>query len=195
MFTSIRECVVCNDLWLWPIFSRSFSHDFAIKLLKHVTSCRVCSTAHTVLNGFFPYLSQIIYTMRRCITCNHIWIWPISSKSFSHKYAIELLKYGIPCRVHSTISSGWITSLLGTNDHYHEKGVSHSMTFELDLYLQGHLLLLCLIHGLYLYTNMHRHAQIQPMRKWCVMYDFQVNRSKVKVTQVLWVFAVSAGGS
>ena len=31
-----------NDLWPWPISSRSFSHDFAIKLLKYGTSCVLC---------------------------------------------------------------------------------------------------------------------------------------------------------
>ena len=43
MITSMRECVTHNDLWPWPISSRSFSHDFEIKLIKFVTSCCVCS--------------------------------------------------------------------------------------------------------------------------------------------------------
>ena len=42
--TSMRGCVVHNDLWPWPISSRSFRHDFAIKLLKYGTSCGVHSS-------------------------------------------------------------------------------------------------------------------------------------------------------
>ena len=69
---SIRGCVACNDLWPWPIFSRSFSLD-----LKN----GVRSVASTVLDGFFPYLVQIITSMRRCVTCDDLWPWPISSRS------------------------------------------------------------------------------------------------------------------
>ena len=81
MITSMRECAVCNKLWPWPISSRSFSHVFAIKLLKYDTSCCVRSTALTVLD-IFPYLAQMI-TSIRCGTCNDLWPWPISSRMFS----------------------------------------------------------------------------------------------------------------
>ena len=47
--------------------SRSFIHGFAIKLLKYVTSCHVHSMAHTDLDGFFPYLAQIITCIRGCV--------------------------------------------------------------------------------------------------------------------------------
>ena len=95
MITSMKGCVVCNELWPWPISSRSFSHDLAIKLLKYGTYSRVCATACTVLNGFFPYmyLAQMITSMRGCITYSKLWPWPISSRSFSHGFAIKLLKY------------------------------------------------------------------------------------------------------
>ena len=69
---SIRGCVVSNDLWPWPIFSRSFSLD----LENHVHS-----VASTVLDGFFPYLVQMITSMR-CVACDDLWPWPISSRSF-----------------------------------------------------------------------------------------------------------------
>ena len=52
-----------DDLWLRPTSSRSFRHDLAIKLLKYGTSCVRC-TAHTVLNGFFLYLAQMIISIR-----------------------------------------------------------------------------------------------------------------------------------
>ena len=47
MITSMRVCVAYNDLWPWPISSRSFG-------LKN----RVRSVASTVLDGLFPYLVQ-----------------------------------------------------------------------------------------------------------------------------------------
>ena len=84
MVISIKWCVAHNDIGSWPISSRSFSHGIAIKLLKYVTSGCVCSTTHTVLRGLFPYLSQIITSMRGCVMCKDIWPWPISSRTCSH---------------------------------------------------------------------------------------------------------------
>ena len=75
MITSMRGCVAYNDLWPWPIFSRSFGLDL---------ENRVRSVASTVLDGFFPYLVQMITSMRRCVACDDLWPWPISSRSFGH---------------------------------------------------------------------------------------------------------------
>ena len=36
----------------------------------------------TILDGFFPYLAQMITTMRGCVAYNDLWPWPISSRSF-----------------------------------------------------------------------------------------------------------------
>ena len=36
----------------------------------------------TVLDGFFPYLAQMITSMRGCVAYNDPWPWPISSRSF-----------------------------------------------------------------------------------------------------------------
>ena len=72
MTTSMRGCVAYNDLWPWPISSRSFGLGL---------ENRVRSVASTVLNGFFPYLIQMITSMRRCVTCDDLWPWPISSRS------------------------------------------------------------------------------------------------------------------
>ena len=72
MMTSMRGCVAYNDLWPWPISSRSFG-------LGLENSVR--SVATTVL-GFFPYLVQMITSMRRCVACDDFWPWPISSRSF-----------------------------------------------------------------------------------------------------------------
>ena len=73
MITSMRGCVAYNDLWPWPISSRSFGLD--------LENC-VRSVASTVPDGFFPYLVQMITSMRRCVTCDDLWPWPISSRSF-----------------------------------------------------------------------------------------------------------------
>ena len=73
MITSMRGCVACNDLWPWPISSRSFGLD--------LENC-VCSVASTVPHGFFPYLVKMVTSMRRCVACDDLWPWPISSRSF-----------------------------------------------------------------------------------------------------------------
>ena len=50
---------------------------------KYGTYCHVRCITYTVLDGFFPYLAQMITSIRGCITRNDLWPWPISSKSFS----------------------------------------------------------------------------------------------------------------
>ena len=72
MITSKRRCVAYNDLWPWPISSRSFG----LGLENRVRS------VSTVLDGFFSYLIQMITSMRRCVACDDLWPWPISSRSF-----------------------------------------------------------------------------------------------------------------
>ena len=42
---------------------------------------RVCPVASTVQDGFFPYLVQMINSMRGCVACDDTWPWPISSRS------------------------------------------------------------------------------------------------------------------
>ena len=100
-----------NDIWPWPIPSRSFSHEFAIKMLKYVTSCRVRSTAHSSGWNFFPHLAQMITSRRGWLAWNDSWSWTICSrsfshglcsKSFSHDLAIKLLKYDTSYHVRPT---------------------------------------------------------------------------------------------
>ena len=69
----MRGCVAYNDLWPWPISSRSFGLGL---------ENRVRSVASTVPDGVFPYLVQMITSMRRCVTCDDLWPWPLSSRSF-----------------------------------------------------------------------------------------------------------------
>ena len=73
MITSMRGCVAYNDLWPWPISSRSFGLGL---------ESRVRSVASTILDGFFPYLVQMMTIMRTYVTCDDLWPWPISSRSF-----------------------------------------------------------------------------------------------------------------
>ena len=60
MITSMRGCVACDDLWPWPISSRSFDLD----LENHVRS-----VASTVLDGVFLYLAQMITIIWGCVAC------------------------------------------------------------------------------------------------------------------------------
>ena len=57
MITSMRRC---DDLWPWPISSRSFDLDF---------ENRVRSVTFSVLDRLFPYLPQIITTIKGCVAC------------------------------------------------------------------------------------------------------------------------------
>ena len=54
MNNSTRGCVACDDLWHWPISSRSFGHDL---------ENRVRSVASTVLDLFF-----FLYSTNNCVT-------------------------------------------------------------------------------------------------------------------------------
>ena len=102
MITSMRGSVAYNDLWPWPIFSRSFVLDL---------ENWVCSVASTVLDGFFPYLVQMITSMRRCVASDDLWPWPISSRS---------LDLDFENRVHSDVfSSRSIISIFATNNQHH----------------------------------------------------------------------------
>ena len=83
MITGMRGYVVHNDLWPWPVSFWSFCCEFENKTTKIGTCCHVHSTAYTVMDGCFPYLAQMITSMKGCVACNDLWPWPISSRSFS----------------------------------------------------------------------------------------------------------------
>ena len=101
MITSMRVCVAYNDLWPWPISSRSFG----LALQNHVR----CVTS-TVLDGLFPYLVQMVTSMRRCVTCDDLWSWPIFSRSLGLDLENSVRS------VASTVVDGFF-SIFGTNDH------------------------------------------------------------------------------
>ena len=126
MITSMRSCVACDDLWPWPISSRSFG--------LHSES-RVRSVGSTVLGGLFLYLAQMITFIRGCVACyvffQNLEIWIIG----------KFVKFFRPWT--------WKKNLQFSTNSFHIQhkwslvweGVLHIMTFELDLYLQGHLVL------------------------------------------------------
>ena len=102
MITTMRGCVADNDLWPWPISSRSFGLDL---------ENRVRSVAFTVLDGFFLFLAQMITIIRGCIEsyvffriCNFEF-----KANFWHFSALTLKK--------KIYSSRGILSIFDTNDH------------------------------------------------------------------------------
>ena len=124
MINSTRGCVACDDLWPWPISSRSFGLDlenrvrsvastvldglffYMAQIITIIRGCVACydffriwkfeflanfwkffdldleKKKSTILDGFFPYLAQMITSMRGCVAYNDLWPWPISSRPF-----------------------------------------------------------------------------------------------------------------
>ena len=103
MITSMRGCVAYNDLWPWPIYSRSFGLGL---------ENRVRSVASTVPGGLFPYLVQMITSMRRCVACDDLWPWPISSRSFDLDIEnhVRFVTFSVPDR---------LFPYLPEKNHYH----------------------------------------------------------------------------
>ena len=99
IITRMRGCVAYNDLWPWPISSRSFGLGL---------ENRVRSVASTVLDGFFPYLVQMITSMRR-------W-WPLTLT-----YVFKVIRPWLwkSCPLCNVFSSRSIISVVVTNNHYH----------------------------------------------------------------------------
>ena len=47
-----------------------------------IFSVLIVKKKSTVRDGFFPYLAQMITSMRGCVAYYELWPWPISSRSF-----------------------------------------------------------------------------------------------------------------
>ena len=123
MINSMRGCVTCDDLWPWPIFSRSFGLDL---------ENRVRSVVSTVLDGFFLYLAQMITIIRGCVACYifcRIWKFEFLA-NFWNFSALTLKKKSAVLDGFFPYLAQMITSVRG--------GVAYN---DLDLYLQGHLAL------------------------------------------------------
>ena len=61
--------------WIHPVC-------LSVCLSVSVLTFRVRLVASTVQDGFFPYLVQMINSIRGCVACDDPWPWPISSRSF-----------------------------------------------------------------------------------------------------------------
>ena len=123
MINSMRGCVACDDPWPWPISSRSFGLDL---------ENRVRSVTSTFLDGFFLYLAQMITIIRGCVAYyvffQNLEIWIFGK--FKNKKSASTLKKNLQFSMdYFHIYHKW--SLVW-------EGVLHVMTFDLDLYLQGH---------------------------------------------------------
>ena len=73
----------------------------------------VCLSYASILHGFFPYVCT--WTTAHKDECNDLWIWPISSRSFSNK--IAKIRYIIPYLLYMVYISEGIIFIFGTNDH------------------------------------------------------------------------------
>ena len=69
----IDRQVSCFRIWKFEFLAAIFFKNFSLDLEKK----------STVLNGFFPYLAQMITSMRGCVASNDLWPWPISSRSLA----------------------------------------------------------------------------------------------------------------
>ena len=61
-----------------------FFHNLEIWILANFLnfSAFTLKKKSAVLDGFFPYLAQMITSVRGCVAYNDLCIWPISSRSF-----------------------------------------------------------------------------------------------------------------
>ena len=102
MINSMRRCVACDNLWPWPISSRSFDLD----LENHV-----CSVTSTVLDGFILYLAQMITIIRGCAACY------VFFRIWKFKFLANLKKILALTLNKKIYSSRRILSISSTNDH------------------------------------------------------------------------------
>ena len=110
------------DLWAWPISSRSFDLDFE-NLVR--------SVMFSVLDRLFPYVPQIINTIRGCVACS-VYNKILKFQIFANfpNFSPFTLKKKLQFCLHSFHI--WHKSSLAS------EGVLHVMTSDLDLYFQGH---------------------------------------------------------
>ena len=90
---------------------------------------RVRPVTSTVQDGFFPYLVQMITSMRMCVACDDLWPWPISSRSFDLAFENRVRGGGYPRRWHRLIYL--VVSGIGTSLDTNHMNISNS-TIVLD---------------------------------------------------------------
>ena len=97
MITSMRRCVTCDDLWPWPISSRSFGLDL---------ENRVRSVASAVLNGFFLYFAQMVSIIREFVACY------VFCRIWKLKFLADFLNFSaLTLRKKSTVLDGFFPCL------------------------------------------------------------------------------------
>ena len=99
-------------VWEGVLHIMAFDLDISSRSFGLGLESRVRSVASTVLNGFFPYLIQVITSMRMCVACDDIWPWPTSSRSFN-------LDFEKSCPLCKVFSSRSIISIFATNNRFH----------------------------------------------------------------------------
>ena len=128
MITTMRGCVAHNDLWPWPISSRSFGLDL---------ENRVRSVASAVLDGLFLYLAQMITIIRWWVACYVFFrIWKFEF------LAIFLNFSALPLKKKSTVLHGFfpylaqmLTNMRGSvacNDFWPWPIFSRSFSLDLE---------------------------------------------------------------
>ena len=127
----------------------------------------------TVLDGFFPYLAQMISSMRGCVAYNDLWPWPISSRSFDLSLENRVRS------VASTLPDGVFPYLYKWSLAREHGGVSHVVTFNLDLYLQSHstLFSLAIQHDSIVWVIMRR--RVYPQNAGVLVLVFPVIDSRI----------------
>ena len=99
--------VLCQKWWIKDVQPILVFNPSVRPVCPSHNPCSLC-TSYIFLGRFFPYLVQIIISMRRCVTCNGPWPRPISSRSLNHDFAIKLLKCGKFCHVLFILSHSYV---------------------------------------------------------------------------------------
>ena len=90
MIASMWRQVAGNGFWLQVYIFKVIQRGFVIKLLKFGTYFCIRSRAHTVLNGFVPYLAKMISSLRGYVLCNNSLPWHMPSLWFGHDGATQM---------------------------------------------------------------------------------------------------------
>ena len=107
-----RLCMICTLRLLYPphieVVGVYIGFAPSVRLSVRPSICPsirpvsgVRSVASIVQDGFFPYLVQMITSMRGCVACDDPWPWPISSRSFGLDLENRV------CSVASTVLDGF----------------------------------------------------------------------------------------
>ena len=156
MITTMRGCVAHSDLWPWPISLRSFGRDlenlvrsiastvpdglflyFYISFYNHYIPNHFYLLVYIIsLLGFLCVVHLVQYIIlippARVFSPNnevfggYIGFSPSVCPSVCPSVRPSVRLSRLLCLLCNIYSSGWILTILATNDHYYEGGVAHS---------------------------------------------------------------------